>query len=42
MERLDVDAGQAFEYLKRASMHLNLKVIVIAEEIVRTRDLPDL
>ncbi len=42
MERLDLDAGQAFEHLKRASMHLNRKLISIAEEIVRTRDLPDL
>lgn len=42
MERLGLDADQAFDYLKRASMHLNLKVVRIAEDIVRTRALPDL
>ncbi len=42
MERLDLDAAQAFAYLKRASMHLNRKLISIAEEIVCTRDLPAL
>jgi AmiR/NasT family two-component response regulator len=42
MERLAIDADTAFEYLRRVSMHTNTKVTEIAEEIVRTRALPDL
>ena len=40
MERLGLDSDQALGYLKRASMHLNRKVIDIAREIMRTRTLP--
>ncbi|WP_299922218.1 ANTAR domain-containing protein [uncultured Nocardioides sp.] len=42
MERLGIDAGQAFDYLKRMSSQRNQKVYVIAEDIVRTRELPGL
>lgn len=42
MERLDITADQAFEYLRRASMHTNRKVVEIAKEIAGTRGLPDL
>jgi GAF domain-containing protein len=42
MERLDITADQAFDYLRRASMHTNRKVVEIADEIARTRTLPDL
>lgn len=42
MERLGMDSDQAFEYLKRASSHLNRKVIDVAEEIAETRRLPEL
>lgn len=42
MERLDITADQAFDYLRRASMHTNRKVVEIANEIARTRRLPDL
>jgi AmiR/NasT family two-component response regulator len=41
MARLDIDADTAFDYLKRVSSHTNTKLIVIAEEISRTRALPD-
>jgi GAF domain-containing protein len=42
MERLDITADQAFDYLRRASMHTNRKVVEIADDIARTRTLPDL
>lgn len=42
MERLDITAEQAFDYLRRASMHLNRKVVDVADEIARTRTLLDL
>jgi hypothetical protein len=42
MERLGIDAGQAFDHLKRMSSQRNQKVYVIAEDIVRTRVLPGL
>jgi AmiR/NasT family two-component response regulator len=42
MGRLDVDADQAFEYLRRVSMHTNRKVVDIAEEIAAKRKLFDL
>ena len=42
MERLGMDSVQAFEYLKRASSHLNRKVIEVAEEVLETRRLPEL
>lgn len=41
MARLDIDADTALKYLKRVSSHTNTKLIVIAEEISRTRALPD-
>lgn len=37
---LDIDADQAFGYLRRVSMHENRKITDIAEEIVRTRAIP--
>lgn len=40
MERMGLDSDQAIAYLKRASMNLNLKLVNIADEIVRTRQLP--
>ena len=42
MERLDITADQAFDYLRRSSMHANRKVVDIAAEIASTRKLPDL
>lgn len=40
MERLGLDAEQAFGYLRRVSQDENVKLAAIAEEIVRTRRLP--
>jgi AmiR/NasT family two-component response regulator len=40
MERLGIDSGQAIDYLKRMSTHRNQKLFGIAEDIVRTRELP--
>lgn len=42
MERLNITEDQAFDYLRRASSHTNRKLVVVAEEIARTRQLPDL
>lgn len=42
MERLRIDAPQAFAYLRRASMQLNRKVVEVAAEIATTRTLPTL
>jgi GAF domain-containing protein len=42
MERLDIDAAQAFDYLRRMSSHTNRKLVALAEEIARTRELPRL
>ena len=42
MERLDITAEQAFDYLRRASMHANRKVVDVATEIAHTRTLLDL
>lgn len=42
MERLRIDAPQAFDYLRRASMQLNRKVADVAAEIATTRTLPRL
>lgn len=42
MERLDITADQAFDYLRRVSSHSNRKLVTIASEIARTRKLPDL
>jgi GAF domain-containing protein len=40
MERFDVPAERAFEVLKRVSSHSNTKLKLVAEELVRTRRLP--
>jgi hypothetical protein len=40
MERLAIDADQAFAYLRRASQAENRKLIIICKEIVQTRRLP--
>ncbi|NYE35347.1 hypothetical protein F4692_000451 [Nocardioides cavernae] len=42
MERLDITADQAFDYLRRASSHTNRKVVEIAAEIASTRRLVDI
>lgn len=41
MERLDMSADQAFDYLRRMSMALNRKLVHVAEDLVRTRQLPE-
>lgn len=40
MERLGLDADQAFGYLRRVSQDENVKLAAVAEDIVRTRRLP--
>jgi hypothetical protein len=40
MERLGIDADQAFAYLRRVSQSENRKLIMICSEIVKTRRLP--
>jgi AmiR/NasT family two-component response regulator len=40
MERLGIDADQAFAYLRRISQTENRKLIMICSEIVETRRLP--
>jgi hypothetical protein len=40
MERLGIDADQAFAYLRRVSQSQNRKLIMICSEIVKTRRLP--
>lgn len=40
MERLDLDPDQAFAYLRRVSQSRHLKLLVAAEELVATRQLP--
>ncbi|KRE95525.1 hypothetical protein ASG76_07760 [Nocardioides sp. Soil774] len=42
MERLTVDADQALAYLKRVSSHTNTKLVQVAHELVRTRQLPEI
>ena len=42
MERLNISADQAFDYLRRASNDLNRKLVNVASDIARTRKLPDL
>src|SRR3712207_6993407 len=42
MERLGLDAEQAFAYLQRTSQDTNRKLAAVAEDIVTTRQLPDL
>jgi GAF domain-containing protein len=41
MERLDITADQAFDYLRRVSSHTNRKLVDIAARIAATRELPD-
>ena len=40
MERFDMSADQAFDYLRRVSSSSNRKLADVAEEIARTRELP--
>ena len=40
MEKLGIDADQAFTYLRRVSQSENRKLIMICHEIVNTRRLP--
>ena len=40
MERFDMTANQAFDYLRRVSSNSNRKVAEVAAEIARTRQLP--
>ena len=40
MEKLGIDADQAFTYLRRASQSENRKLIMICHDIVNTRRLP--
>lgn len=42
MERFEMNADQAFDYLRRVSSHTNRKLAAVAAEIARTRKLPDL
>lgn len=39
MERLDLTADHAFDYLRRTSSHTNLNVVDIGAEIAGTRRL---
>jgi AmiR/NasT family two-component response regulator len=41
MERYSIDAGQAFTVLRRYSSHLNRKLRLVAEDIVKSRELPE-
>jgi GAF domain-containing protein len=41
MERYDMTAAQAFDYLRRISSNTNRKVAVVAAEIAETRRVPD-
>lgn len=40
MERFDIDADQAWALLTRLSQSMNIKVRVLAEELIKTRTLP--
>lgn len=42
MERYDVSADTAFSILKRYSQHSNTKLRLVAQQLVETRQLPDL
>ncbi|GAA5122083.1 GAF and ANTAR domain-containing protein [Alloalcanivorax gelatiniphagus] len=42
MERLGIDEGQAFDYLRRISSHTNRKIVDIAGDIAITRSLPEI
>lgn len=41
MERFDFDADRAFDYLRRVSCDTNRKLASVAEDLVRTRELPN-
>ncbi|WP_297627847.1 GAF and ANTAR domain-containing protein [Nocardioides sp.] len=41
MEKLDVSADQAFDYLRRISSQTNRKLVAVASDIARTRMLPN-
>ncbi len=41
MERERISSDQAFDILRRASQHLNLKLRVVAQELVDTGERPD-
>ena len=41
MERYGINAERAFDYLRRISQDTNRKLIAVAEEVVRTRRLPE-
>ena len=41
MERFGVEVDEAFAYLSRVSQQRNLKLVRVAEDLVRTRALPD-
>jgi GAF domain-containing protein len=41
MERFDLTAEQAFDYLRRTSSNTNRKVAALAAEVAQTRRLPD-
>jgi AmiR/NasT family two-component response regulator len=40
MERFNVDGQQAFSVLRRVSQQHNVKVLRVADELVRTRETP--
>ncbi|WP_020389276.1 GAF and ANTAR domain-containing protein [Kribbella catacumbae] len=40
MERYQIDADRAFEVLKRYSQDSNRKLVIVAEELILTRELP--
>ncbi len=42
MERFEMNADQAFDYLRRVSSHTNRKLAAVAADIARTRKLPDM
>ena len=42
MERLQINADQALDYLRRASSYTNRKLVDVAAEIASTRTLPEL
>ena len=41
MERFEMNADQAFDYLRRVSSNTNRKLAAVAADIARTRKLPD-
>lgn len=40
MERLGIDPDRVMDYLIRTSNQLNRKLVLVAEDLVRTRELP--